>query len=136
MSFEEEEKVKAESEAEPSSSPWRDYIEAEVERLIEEAGPDLCLAMIHSRAIEHPDSYKRLRGKEESRAHFGITKAGYWERVALRALVLLKVPIAERERLIEEAREREEAARAASRAKIKRGPGGPYREVDLSSLKL
>lgn len=120
--------------SEPDS--WADYIESEVARLMEEAGPDLCLAMIHSRAIEHPDSYKRLRPQDESKAHFGITKAGYWERIALRALVLLKVPLAERERLIEEAFQREEAARQAVRKKLKKGPGGPYREVDLTQIEL
>ena len=123
---------------EPSSStPWRDYIEAETQRLLDEAGPDLVIAMIHSRAIEHPSTYERVRDhRDEAKAHFGITKAGYWERVALRALVLLKVPIEERERLIEQARAREEAAREAVRNKIKRGPGGPYKEVDLSGLEL
>lgn len=115
---------------------WADYINQETERLMVEAGPDLCLAMIHSRAIEHPDSYKRLMPKDEAKVHFGITKAGYWERVALRALVLLKVPLEERERLIEEAAAREEAARQAVRKKIKKGPGGPYREVDLSKLEI
>jgi len=122
-------------ETEPPAN-WAEYIEREVSLLLEQAGPDLVLAMIHSRAIEHPHHYKKHFEKDLANAHFGITKAGYWERVALRALVLLKVPIEEREKLIEEALEREEAARAAVRRNIKKGPGGPYREVDLSSIEL
>lgn len=123
-------------EAEPTARPWADYIEAETNLLLEQAGEDLMLAMVHSRAIEHPDTYKRFRSKAEAASYYGLTKAGYWERVALRALVLLKVPIAEREKLIAEALAREEAAREAVRQRVKKGPGGPYKEVDLSQLEL
>lgn len=115
---------------------WHEYIEREVDLLMEQAGPKLVEAFVHSRAIEHPEYYKKHREKDLAQAHFGITKAGYWERVALRALVLLQVPFEERERLIDEALAREQAAREAVRKKLAKGPGGPHREVDLSGLEL
>jgi hypothetical protein len=123
--------------AEPDT--WREYIAAETERVVQEAGPDLALAMIHSRAIESPDFYfKSLRYYEDlAKHHYGqISTAGYWEKIALRALVLLKVPIEERERLIAEAHFRNLEARKRVRAKIAKGPGGPFKEVDLSQLKI
>lgn len=123
--------------SEESLTPWLDYINAEVDLLIEQAGKDLLIALIHSRAIEQPIHYKKEeRNKDIAKAMHEITKFGYWERIALRALVLLKVPIEVRERLIEEAYEREQTAREASRKLVARGPGGPYKEVDLSQLEL
>jgi len=127
-----------EASSEPGTNPWREYIEGEIEILMRNAGPELCLAMIHSRAIECPEHYYKSRSydKDLSKAHFGITKAGYWERIALRALVLLQVPIEEREKLIAESLERERQARAAVSKRVKQGPGGTYREVDLTKLQL
>lgn len=122
--------------SEATARPWAEYIARETELLLEQAGSDLLLAMVHSRAIEHPSTYKRFRDKEEAQAFYGLTKAGYWERVALRALVLLKVPIEEREQLIAEALAREEAAREAVAKRVKGGPGGPYKPVDLSKIEL
>jgi hypothetical protein len=125
------------SSDEESTTPWLDYIHAEIELLMEQAGKDLVIAMIHSRAIEQPTYYsKQDRKKDIAKAMHEITKAGYWERVALRALVLLKVPIEVREKLIEEALERETAAKKASAKRVKGGPGGPYKPVDLSQIEL
>lgn len=122
----------------PEPESWRDYIEREVELVLKDAGPELVLAMVHSRAIEQPEHYFKNKqyGKDLAQASFGIDKGGYWCRVALRALILLNVPIPEREKLIEEAYEREKSAREAVSKRTKKGPGGPYKEVDLTKLEL
>lgn len=130
----------AEPAAEPSS--WYEYIEQELELLYQQAGPDLLEAMIASRCIEQPGFADTAERRQQELAAVGvkrlgsITKAGYWERIALRALVLLKIPRASWQQLIDEAAEREAKAREAVRRNLKKGPGGPYREVDLSQLTI
>lgn len=129
--------------AEESERPWLDYLNAETDLLLEQAGRDLVIAMVHSRAIEDPELYANSdrRKRDLSQAHFGITKAGYWERIALRALVLLRIPEAEREarigELAKEAKARSEAARARLRSKLKKGPKvDKTLEVDITKLRL
>ena len=121
---------------------WADYINAEADELMKTAGPELVMAMVQARAIEDPEFYARSkeRFKDEKQAYFGITKAGYWEKVALRALVLLRIPADEREarvtQLCEEAKARSDAARSRIRAKLSKKPKPKTLEVDLSQIRI
>lgn len=119
---------------------WHDYLDSEVEQLLITAGPKLVKAMLYSRAIEDPQFYGSSKFPEDYakalKENFGITKTGYWERIALRALCIINLPEEEMKQMIAAARKRDEIARAAVRRRISKGPGGPYKEVDLSALEL